>query len=64
MNIRLAQKSDIEALSMHDKHIRETELESVISLGRVIVAEHNGTFVGWLRWNLFWDNTPFMNMLS
>ena len=18
---------------------------------------------GWLRWNLFWDNTPFMNML-
>ena len=20
-------------------------------------------FVGWLRFNLFWDNTPFMNML-
>ena len=20
-------------------------------------------FVGWLRYNLFWDNTPFMNML-
>lgn len=19
--------------------------------------------MGWLRWNLFWDNTPFMNML-
>ena len=20
-------------------------------------------FIGWLRYNLFWDNTPFMNML-
>ena len=20
-------------------------------------------FVGWLRYNLFWDNTPFMNIL-
>lgn len=63
MNIRFAQKSDIETLSTYDKHIRETELESVISLGRVIVAEDNRTLMGWLRWNLFWDNTPFMNML-
>jgi ribosomal protein S18 acetylase RimI-like enzyme len=39
------------------------ELESAVSLGRVIVAEDNGTLLGWLRWNLFWDNTPFMNML-
>ena len=23
----------------------------------------NGQYAGWLRWNLFWDNTPFMNML-
>lgn len=27
------------------------------------MAEDNGTLMGWLRWNLFWDNTPFMNML-
>lgn len=63
MKIRCAGKSDLETLSTYDKHIRETELESVISLGRVIVAENSGTIVGWLRWNLFWDNTPFMNML-
>ena len=63
MNIRFAKKSDIETLSKYDKHIRETELESVISLGRVIVAENSGTLLGWLRWNLFWDNTPFMKML-
>ena len=63
MKIRFAEKSDIKILSTYDKHIRITELESSISLGRVIVAEDNETLIGWLRWNLFWDNTPFMNML-
>ena len=63
MNIRRAEKSDIENLSLYEKHIRKEELESVISLGRVIVAEESGKFIGWLRWNLFWDYTPFMNML-
>ena len=23
----------------------------------------NGKFIGWLRFNLFWDEIPFMNML-
>lgn len=63
MKIRLAEKSDIETLSIYDKHIRVEELESAVSLGRVIVVEDSGTFIGWLRWNLLWDNTPFMNML-
>lgn len=63
MKIRFAEKSDIEILSTYDEHIRITELESAVSLGRVIVAEDKDTLIGWLRWNLFWDNTPFMNML-
>ena len=63
MKIRFAEKSDIEILSTYDKHIRITELESSVSLGRVIAAENNGTLLGWLRWNLFWDNTPFCTML-
>lgn len=63
MKIRFAEKSDIEILSTYDKHIGIIELESAVSLGRVIVAEDNGTLIGWLRWNLFWDNTPFINML-
>ena len=63
MKIRFSEKSDIEILFTYDKHIRITELESSVSLGRVIAAENNGTLLGWLRWNLFWDNTPFMNSL-
>ncbi len=63
MDIRLATTIDIKILSQHDKHISKTELENLIRLNRVYIAEDNGKFVGWLRYNLFWDNTPFMNML-
>lgn len=63
MNIRRAEKSDVEILSEYDKHISKEEMESIISLGRVSIAEDSGVFIGWLRWNLFWDNTPFLNML-
>lgn len=63
MNIRIAEKKDTEILSVYDKHIKKEELGAVISMGRILVAEEGGRLAGWLRWNLFWDNTPFMNML-
>lgn len=63
MNIRLATINDIGILSEHDRHISKTELENLIRLNRIYIAEDNDEFVGWLRYNLFWDNTPFMNML-
>lgn len=63
MKIRIAKKEDAKFILEYDKHIAESELYLSISLGRVVVAEYNDNFIGWLRWNLFWDNTPFMNML-
>lgn len=54
---------DLAILSRYDKHIKQKELQSSISLRRVAVMEEEGEIIGWLRWNLFWDNTPFMNML-
>ncbi len=63
MNIRIADQDDKEKILKHDRHISESELKTSIMLGRVIVMELNNKFIGWLRWNLFWDNTPFMNML-
>jgi GNAT superfamily N-acetyltransferase len=63
MTIRPARLSDFPFLSSHDHHISATELATLIRLGRVSVAESDGSLVGWLRWNLFWDNTPFLNML-
>ena len=27
------------------------------------MAEEGEALAGWLRWNLFWDNSPFLNLL-
>ncbi len=63
MNIRFAEIGDLDMISDLDTHIAKKELLSVINQRRVFAAEENGEFAGWLRFNLFWDNTPFMNML-
>ena len=63
MTIRTATPADLPILSEHDRHISREELCNLIALGRVAIAEEGETFLGWLRWNLFWDNTPFLNML-
>lgn len=63
MTIRLATMSDLPLLAGHDRHVSKAELKNLIRLGRITVAEQSGEFTGWLRWNLFWDNTPFMNLL-
>ncbi|MGN1106446.1 MAG: GNAT family N-acetyltransferase [Huintestinicola sp.] len=61
--IRTAKLSDTELLLSFDRHISKSELENIIGLGRVIILDCDGSFAGWLRYGLFWDNTPFMNML-
>lgn len=61
--IRKAQLSDVDIILLYDKHITREELINLINLKRVYIAEVNNQFCGWLRYNLFWDNTPFMNML-
>lgn len=63
MNIRLAENEDLNTILLYDRHISREELANLIMLGRVYVAAEDGQFCGWLRYNLFWDNTPFMNLL-
>ena len=54
---------DLDALSKLDGHISKTELSDIIERQRVIIALEGGHILGWLRYGLFWDNLPFMNML-
>ena len=61
--IRLAGESDLCFLAAHDRHIAAQELARVVQAGRVYIAWEADAPVGWLRWGLFWDNTPFMNLL-
>jgi len=57
--IRHAEKKDFVWLKEHDDHISEGKIESK----EVYIAEGNGAIIGWLRYNLFWDSVPFMNMI-
>ncbi|MCH5315262.1 MAG: GNAT family N-acetyltransferase [Eubacterium sp.] len=63
MNIRLAEINDYPFLKENDKHIRKDEIKSLIYQHRILLLELDDEIIGWLRWSLFWDNTPFMNML-
>ncbi|TDE94787.1 GNAT family N-acetyltransferase [Occultella glacieicola] len=62
-DIRVAGDHDLAFLGAHDQHIARGELDAVVSRGRVLVAVDGGTHLGWLRWGLFWDEVPFMNLL-
>lgn len=61
--IRFADFRDFDVLKKHDKHISEHELRNSIHAKRILVMYQNDSFIGWLRFGLFWDNIPFMNML-
>lgn len=63
MNFTLANVSKADTLLLYDKHIQKENLLDSIRSNRVYIAEHNRTFCGLLRYQLFWDNTPFINML-
>ena len=63
VKIRLAEESDFEILSRNDNHISAEILKKKISDKNILIAEMEEKFAGWLRYNLFWDEIPFMNML-
>ena len=63
MNIRPAVSDDFPALARLDRHIPPQALEASLRLGRISIAEIHGALAGWLRWGLFWDSIPFLNLL-
>ena len=46
-----------------DKHLPEKEFENKIRDKQGYVLYEDGKEIGLLRYNLFWDNTPFCTML-
>lgn len=61
--VRPAASPDLGTLAEYDRHIRLSRLSSAIADGRILLLETDGKFAGWLRWNLFWDSIPFLNLL-
>lgn len=62
-SIRVATADDLDALAALDSHLRAEVLREKIAAGQVLVAALPSGVLGWLRWGLFWDEIPFMNML-
>ncbi len=63
IEIRYATMADKELLLSKDSYIKENIWEDSIKNKHEIVMFVHGKFAGWLRYNLFWDEIPFMNML-
>ncbi len=61
--IKYATLDDFNILKQHEHCISDDELVNSIHLKRVLIMTDDSGLTGWLRYNLFWDNTPFMNML-
>jgi len=60
--IRYANDMDLEWLKDHDHHITNNRLVKKIKNKEIIILEDQVN-IGFLRFNYFWDNTPFMNLL-
>lgn len=63
MEIRPAHRGDLDLILTYDRHICREEAEFSVRRSRMFIAEEKKEFCGWLRYSLFWDSVPFMNML-
>jgi ribosomal protein S18 acetylase RimI-like enzyme len=63
VNVRAASRAELPFLGSADVHLSTAELEHIVDDQRVLIADQDATPVGFLRWGLFWDEIPFMNLL-
>ncbi len=61
--IKYVEMSDKEFWFTLDRHLSEKEFETKVNSKQGYVLLENDKPVGLLRYNLFWDNTPFCTML-
>lgn len=61
--IRYVQDTDQEFWYSLDKHLPKAEFQNKVHTKRGYVLWISGKPAGLLRYNLFWDNTPFCTML-
>jgi GNAT superfamily N-acetyltransferase len=61
--IRYVSEADMPFWFTLDRHIRESEFRLKIRDRRGYVISEDDTPVGVMRYNLFWDNTPFLTLI-
>lgn len=63
IEIRYAQMADQEFWYSLDRHLSGKEFSNKVRDKQCYVISEKGRPIGILRYNLFWDNTPFCTML-
>lgn len=63
IDIRYVQMEDKEFWYRLDKHLPETEFVNKVRDKRGYILLLDGVPIGILRYNLFWDNTPFCTLI-
>ena len=63
MQIYIADHTHTEYIVQNDKWVTRDIINQKIESNQIYVVFDNDKFIGWLRYGLFWDHIPFMNML-
>ena len=63
MEIRLARIEDLLGIGRYDCHIPRARLEECVANGCVHVLLETGEIVGVLRFSLFWQTIPFLDLI-
>ena len=59
----VASSADLPFLGAVETHVSPETLAELVLVGRVMVVKVDEEAIGFLRWGLFWDQIPFMNLL-
>jgi len=62
--IRYASEQDRSFWFTLDEHMVESEFERKVRDKRAYIISDGDTPIGILRYNLFWDNTPFLTLIQ
>lgn len=63
MEIRPAQMCDCAGILKYDRHIPVERVRACIQSGQLDVLCEGENILGILRWNLFWQSIPFLDLL-
>jgi len=55
--------SDLDALKQYDRHISDNALSNAVEQNRCFIITVNDQPVGSMRYSLFWDIIPFLNLI-
>lgn len=64
MKIEYASQLDFQFILDNDSHISKQLIKNKLKEKEIMITkDQDNKVIGWLRYNYFWDNTPFMNIL-